>query len=101
MRRFGKDARTVVRRAEEQAQAEGAPTVEAEHMLLALTAPEATSAAGVLAEAGLDHDALREALDGQFRNALAAAGVDLEGDRSPTRPALAAKRLRIGQSGKL
>lgn len=101
MDRFGKEARTVVRRAETEARADGSRTVDAEHLLLALTSPEAMSSARVLSEAGLGHDELRDALENQFRDALAAAGVELEGEGPPVREASAAKRLRIGQSGKL
>jgi ATP-dependent Clp protease ATP-binding subunit ClpA len=101
MRRFGKDARTVVRRAETEARAEGSRTVDAEHLLLALTSPEAICSARVLSEAGLGHDELRDALDGQFRDALESVGVELEGESPPARHASAAKRLQIGQSGKL
>lgn len=101
MRKFASEARTVVRRAETEARAEGSRSIEAEHLLLALSTPEDTRAARVLAEAGLDHDVLRGALDGQFRDALSAAGVELGEDGPPARQASAAQRPRIGQSGKL
>lgn len=101
MRNFTADARAIVRRAETEALAEGSRSIEAEHMLLALTTEEDTAAARVLAAAGLDHDTLRDALARQFRDALAAAGVDLGDERLPPRRTSGRQRLRIGQSGKL
>lgn len=63
----------VLVRAIEEARAEGSPTVEAQHMLLALAAGDDP----VLAAAGLDHAAVRGALDQEFAHSLAAAGVTL------------------------
>ena len=51
--RFVRDARDVAETAHEEARAAGSATVEAEHVLLALTAPRSGLAAGVLGEAGL------------------------------------------------
>lgn len=101
MRRFAADARTVVRCAETEAQADGSRSIEAEHLLLALTNQEDATAARVLATAGLDRDTLHDALDGQFRDALAAAGVELVDHGPPPRQASSGRRLRMGQSGKL
>ncbi len=101
MRRFAADARTIVRRAETEARADGSRSIEAEHLLLALTIHEDATAARVLATAGLDHDALHDALDGQFRDALAAAGVELADHGLPPRRASNGPRLRMGRSGKV
>jgi ATP-dependent Clp protease ATP-binding subunit ClpA len=101
MRRFAADARTIVQRAEALARAEGSRSVESEHLLLALTLQKDTDPARLLAGVGLDHDRLREALNGQFRDALTAAGVELSDDEPPRRQTNASQRLRIGQSGKL
>jgi ATP-dependent Clp protease ATP-binding subunit ClpA len=74
--RFGKDVRrAVVRAAEHEAQELGSPTVEAEHLLLALAAGGGP-AARVLSASGLDHDGLREALEQETERSLAAVGVD-------------------------
>ena len=101
MRKFAADARTIVRRAETEARAEGSRSIEAEHLLLALTLQHDTDAVRVLNAAGLDHDTLRVALDGQSRDALAAAGVELGDDVPPPRQVSDGQHLRIGQSGKL
>jgi ATP-dependent Clp protease ATP-binding subunit ClpA len=100
MRKFAADARTTVRRAETEARAEGSRSIEAEHLLLALAREQDTDAVRVLTAAGLDHQALRDALDGQSRAALAAAGVELGHDVPQPRRS-GKKPLRIGQSGKL
>ena len=101
MRRFAADARRIVRRAEALARAEGSRSVESEHLLLALALQKDTDPARLLAAVGLDDDRLREALDGQFREALTAAGVELAADEPSRRPTDASQGLRIGQSGKL
>jgi ATP-dependent Clp protease ATP-binding subunit ClpA len=101
MRRFAADARTIVRRAETEARADGSPSIEAEHLLLALTIQPDATAARLLATAGLDHDTLHDALEGQFRDALAAAGVELTDGGPPPRRASSGQHLRMGQSGKL
>lgn len=101
MRRFAVDARKIVRRAEIEARAGGSDSIEAEHLLLALTLERDTSAAPVLTEAGLNHATLRDALDCQFRDALAAVGVELGEGVPPPCQIPGSQRLRMGQSGKL
>ncbi|GIE97326.1 Clp protease N-terminal domain-containing protein [Paractinoplanes rishiriensis] len=59
-----------------EATADGSGTVEAHHLLLAI-ARDGTSPA--LAAAGLDHAAVRRALDRELTHSLAAAGVHLDG----------------------
>jgi D-alanyl-D-alanine carboxypeptidase len=58
-----------------EAHAEGSATVEAHHLLLAI----AEDGSPALAAAGLDHAAVRAALDREFAHSLAAAGIRLEG----------------------
>jgi ATP-dependent Clp protease ATP-binding subunit ClpA len=92
--RFAADARAaVVRAAQEEAAALGSATVEAEHLLLALASDEAAPAGRLLAEAGLDRDGLREALERESERSLAAVGVCL-GDLAPLRAAAAPPRRR-------
>lgn len=82
--RFVKDARRVVAHAaEHEATALGSPTVEAEHLLLALAAEPETPAGRVLADAGLDHDGVRAALEREAERSLAAVGVALGGFELP------------------
>jgi ATP-dependent Clp protease ATP-binding subunit ClpA len=72
--RFTKDARRVVKDAAEIATELGATTVEAEHLLLAVTRGD-TPAAIALRTGGLDHDALASALEMETERSLAAVGV--------------------------
>lgn len=74
--RFTQDVRrVVVRAAEEEAWALGSPTVEAEHLLLALAADPESPTGRLLADAGLDHGALSAALERETERSLAAVGV--------------------------
>jgi ATP-dependent Clp protease ATP-binding subunit ClpA len=73
-----KDVRAVlVEGGRKEAGAEGSVAVEAEHLLLALTKLPGSTAARLLAEAGLDHDGLRAALDREWEQGLATAGVSV------------------------
>ena len=92
--RFTRDARALVAAAEAEARELGSPTVEAEHLLLALTRQEPTTAAGAaLAEVGLDHGRLSDALQDERERSLLAVGIsisdfDLPAPRPQARPRL-------------
>ncbi|MFI6478717.1 Clp protease N-terminal domain-containing protein [Nonomuraea sp. NPDC050663] len=95
MSAIGIYVRAMLAKAESEARAESAPTIEAQHLLLAMTALPGGAAAEVLAGFELDHDRLREALDREFELSLAAAGIALGGlhvprPAAPRRPALGA-----------
>jgi D-alanyl-D-alanine carboxypeptidase len=77
--RFTRDARAVVKQAVEEARMTGSPTIEAEHLLLAL------SSLPVMTEAGLDHDAVLRALDEEEARSLAAVGVSIDDYELPSR----------------
>lgn len=71
-----KDVRTIlVRDAREVARRDGSRTVEAEHVLLALAGMEGNPAARLLADAGLTEDTIRAALDREWEQSLAIAGI--------------------------
>jgi ATP-dependent Clp protease ATP-binding subunit ClpA len=74
--RFGRDARRVAQRSRDVARERGSRTVEAEHLMLALTEQRAGVACACLADAGLDREGILDALDEEAARALAAAGVD-------------------------
>ena len=76
--RFAKPAREAVTDASYIARDMGAMTIEAEHLLLAVTATD-TRAARVLRDAGLDDAGLREALTAETTRSLAAVGVTADG----------------------
>jgi D-alanyl-D-alanine carboxypeptidase len=73
--RFKTDSRAVILDAMEEARVRAEPKVEAEHLLLALARRSAWDAGRVLAEAGLDHERLRSALDEEVWRTLEAVGV--------------------------
>ena len=75
--RFTKDARAVVADAADVARELGAASIEAEHLLLAVTRSNGV-AASVLRTQGLDEDALRHALAIETERSLAAVGVTAE-----------------------
>jgi D-alanyl-D-alanine carboxypeptidase len=76
--RLEHDARRVVLRdAEAAARALGSASLEAEHLLMALATRERDPVGRLLAENGLDHDGIREALARETERSLAAVGVDL------------------------
>lgn len=85
--RFTQDARSVVLRAADvEAAALGARTIEAEHLLLALSDT-----------IRVDHDLLVEALEAETVASLEAVGVSLR----PPAPRRRRSELRMGASGKL
>lgn len=99
--RFVVQARAIVRQAEKEAAEDGSPLIGAEHMLLAMTGEHGIEARDVLASAGLDRDGIRAALDREFRQSLAAAGVTLPPGGLPPASRDPARRARMAASGKL
>ncbi|HEX5617181.1 MAG TPA: Clp protease N-terminal domain-containing protein [Solirubrobacteraceae bacterium] len=86
--RFSHEARDVVKAAEAEARELGSPTIEAEHLLLALA-----DRVAALPAVGLDHDGVLAALDAERDRSLAAVGVSASGfERAPlaTKPKFAA-----------
>ena len=75
--RFGTDSRKVVQDARQIAGGLQSPTLEAEHLLLAVARRPATPAHRVLVEAGLGYDEIHDALADEFAGSLAAVGVTL------------------------
>ncbi|MEV0385574.1 Clp protease N-terminal domain-containing protein [Nonomuraea sp. NPDC050643] len=71
MGEFDRFLRSVFDRAEAEAREEGSATVEARHLLLAL----ADGPDNPLAGAGLDYQAVKDALRKEFEHSLGAAGV--------------------------
>src|SRR3989442_12011181 len=99
--KLGRDARGTVRRAQVQARAAGAHSIEAHHLLIALTEAPMGRAGHALAGLGVTEAAVREALDREMAGALAAAGVheSLPARRVP--PLRGRSSPRWGQSAKL
>jgi ATP-dependent Clp protease ATP-binding subunit ClpA len=99
--RFTKSARVVVTHAETEARALGSRTIEAEHLLLSLTRDEGTPLQRVLAEAGLDHDAVRHALDAELERSLVAGGISPSDFDVARIPPQSTRRPRFATSAKL
>jgi ATP-dependent Clp protease ATP-binding subunit ClpA len=99
--RFAEHARAMVRQAEKEAEEAGSPVIEAEHLLLAMTGDHGCEARDVLASAGLGRDGIRAALDREFRQSLAAAGVTLPPGGLPRASRDRARQARLAASGKL
>jgi ATP-dependent Clp protease ATP-binding subunit ClpA len=72
---FGTYLQRIMGPAQEEARRDGSATVEAQHLLLAIASGPDAAPRRVLAAAGLDHQAVRDALDREFERSLAAAGV--------------------------
>lgn len=95
-----KDVRAVlVHGGRAEAMLDGSPAVEAEHVLLALAALPDSSAARLLRDAGLTRDAIRAALDREWEQSLAVAGVVLP--KLPKATPDPARTPHIGESTKL
>ncbi|HXA60165.1 MAG TPA: Clp protease N-terminal domain-containing protein, partial [Streptosporangiaceae bacterium] len=93
---FGKYLQTIIDQGMDEAQKDGSATVEAQHLLLAIAAEPQPSTHHVLAWAGLDRQAIRDALDREFEHSLSAAGVSLASFDLP-RPSNAPERpTRLG-----
>jgi ATP-dependent Clp protease ATP-binding subunit ClpA len=98
---FGGYVHAIVERAADEAQEDGSATIEAEHLLLAIAAEQESATCQHLSSVGLDHQAIRDALDQEFTQSLSAAGVSVN-RRDLPRPSRSPKRpSRMGASGKL
>lgn len=73
--RFSRPARAAVKRAQRVAGEEGAGSVEAEHLLLALTQQASDRTARALHTLGMTDAMVRAALQREFADALLAVGV--------------------------
>jgi D-alanyl-D-alanine carboxypeptidase len=92
---------TALERAGQEARADGSSTVEAHHLLLAVADGTDRLTARILASAGLDRAAIRAALDREFEQSLAAAGVSVAAGAAPHPGQPRAKTPPLGASVKL
>jgi ATP-dependent Clp protease ATP-binding subunit ClpA len=91
----------VVRGARDEAVEDGSAAIEAEHVLLALTELSGTTTARLLADAGLTHESTRAALDREWEQSLAVAGVAVAVDELPKATPDRSRRPQIGETTKL
>jgi ATP-dependent Clp protease ATP-binding subunit ClpA len=85
MSAFTKYVRTTLAQAGREAQLDRASRIEAQHVLLAISAQADTQAARILNSVGLDRRALRDALEREYAHSLRVAGVSLEAFALPRR----------------
>jgi ATP-dependent Clp protease ATP-binding subunit ClpA len=97
---FGSDSRKILQDARNISWELQAPALDAEHLLLAVARRPGTAAYDVLVEAGLDYERVRDALDAEFEESLAAVGVTLA-DFGPLPVAAPPRTPRWGASAKL
>jgi ATP-dependent Clp protease ATP-binding subunit ClpA len=100
IRTDGEFVRIVLRLAQAEAVAAQSPSIEAEHVLLALTSSQGGQARDLLAEAGLDHDAVEMALAADVERSLAQVGVRLAAGRMPRSSFFPGRKPRLGASAK-
>jgi ATP-dependent Clp protease ATP-binding subunit ClpA len=96
-----RDARGAILRAREQAKRAGSPTLEAEHLLLALAEVPIGRAGTALTGLGLTEEVVRAAIDRELVGALTAVGVRESGVLSVATPRPGRGVPRWGQSAKL
>lgn len=87
------------RQFELEARKDGARFIEAEHMLLALSATPGTEAGRLLIDAGLDYERLAAALRDEHRQSLAFAGVEPP-DGARTEATVIDRPITFGTSAK-
>lgn len=90
---------SVVHQFEAEAKRDGAKSIEAEHMLLALASSPESDAAKLLKDFGLDHDRLDSVLREERRRTLAFAGINVP-ERTAVEATELASRLSFGTSAK-
>jgi ATP-dependent Clp protease ATP-binding subunit ClpA len=100
LERFVKDARKVAAEAQEEARTLGSSSVEAEHVLLALSRDASGIAGEVLERAGLDYARVLDALESEFERSLMAVGLSVHAFDLPAAAPFAG-RPRWGASAKL
>lgn len=96
------DVRRIVREARVEASAMGSARIEAEHLLLALSARPDTDAGRLLVERGLDRETLRRAVHLEFEQSLAGVGIRLDAfDLPEVRTPLVRESRWLGRSVQL
>jgi ATP-dependent Clp protease ATP-binding subunit ClpA len=101
--RFSRSARATVKRARDVAAVDGSETVEAQHLLLALTRHAGNPTARALDTLGMSEQAVRAALEEEFTHALQTVGVTATvPQRRPSRAGRSGRPTpKWGQSAKL
>ncbi|GAA3467577.1 Clp protease N-terminal domain-containing protein [Nonomuraea roseola] len=101
MNMFDTYLHTIIMEGAVEARRHGSPTVEAQHLLLAVAAQEGTTPQRLLASAGLDHQAVLAALDREFDHSLSAVGVSRASFALPRSSTPVTRLPTMGASAKL
>ncbi|NRQ37396.1 Clp protease [Nonomuraea sp. NN258] len=101
MNAFDMYLHTILTQGDYEARKDGSATVEAHHLLLAVAGYEGTPEQRVLAEAGLDQEGVRAALDREFDRSLAVAGVSRAAFDLPRPSVDSTRHPGMGASAKL
>jgi ATP-dependent Clp protease ATP-binding subunit ClpA len=101
MTMFGPYRHTIFEQGRDEARQDGSAAVEAQHLLLAIAAGPDAAPRQVLAAAGLDHRAIRQALDREFEHSLSVAGVSAAAFDLPEPSRFPGRSLRLGASARL
>lgn len=97
---FDKYLHAIMMRAMHEAREDASPTVEAQHLLLAVVGEPEPTTGPLLASAGLDRDAVHAALEQEFVQSLGVVGVSSDAYDLP-RPSRLPTHPGMGTSGKL
>jgi ATP-dependent Clp protease ATP-binding subunit ClpA len=92
---------TILTQAANEAYHDGSATIEAQHVLLAVAAEPEPVSRQVLHEAGLGHQAIRDALEREYDHSLEAVGVSRTAFDLPPATYSPERPTRMGASTKL
>ncbi|GIH26741.1 hypothetical protein Aph01nite_50510 [Acrocarpospora phusangensis] len=98
---FHKYVRTLIDEGGDEAQQDGSSTIEAQHLLLGMAALEGTDAHRTLLAAGLDRQAIRDALDREYEHSLSVAGFSTAALTLPRASVEPKRPTQLGASAKL
>jgi D-alanyl-D-alanine carboxypeptidase len=101
MTAFDKYLHTIIDQGTHEARKDGSATFEAHHLLLAIAAEQETTTHQILTSVGLDHRAIRDALDREFEHSLSAAGVSLAAFDLPQASVARERSPQLGASARL
>jgi ATP-dependent Clp protease ATP-binding subunit ClpA len=101
MATFGNYMQKIINHGRGEAQKDGSAAVEAQHLLLAIAIEQEATTHQVLTSAGLDHRAIRDALDREFEHSLSTVGVSAAAFDLPMPSSAPERPQQLGASARL